>query len=402
MNTRLGAVATVAAVALVVIAGCSGLTVTDATPRAPTQTTAEPTPAEPTTAGVAVTETVTVTEHNATLGDVNASLVYARVGELVSVDGPSPPPVHVFGPAGNTGTVPTNQLFRLFGVQRQPVEGTNSWVGGRMDAGRGTYDVLLVRLSNATDAAMEAILAHEFAHAYQMNAVHSLPENTTAFTRDAVHEGAVEYVTWRYVDRYDVSFDEAATLAEAYRQAGPVRRAHYAPYLYGARYARNFSDPDAPLESMYENPPTTDEQVLHGLPPGSESPKQLTARGVTGEDWVVNPTATRRIGEARLKFVLESGVSRDRAATAAAGWGNDRWLEFVSSHGYGYAWVLHWDTASDAREFERAFTDYQQNVSVPLDVKTVGEEATVVFAGNASFVENATASGTAENVTVSV
>lgn len=397
-NTRL---LLVVVAALVVLSGCNGLTGTDATPRAPTETTVEPTTAEPTTTGVAVAETVTVTEHGATLGDVNASLVYARVGTLVGADGPSPPPVHVFAPGRGAPSTSENRLFSVFGVQRQPVEGTNSWVAGRMNAGRGIYAVRLVRLSNATDAAMEAILAHEFAHVYQMNAVHNLPENTTAFTRDAVHEGAVEYVTWRYVDQYDVSFDEAATLAEAYRQAGPVRRVHYAPYLYGARYARNFSDPDAPLESMYEQPPTTDEQVLHGLPPGSEPPKQLAARSATGEHWAVNPTATRRVGEARLKFMLENGVSRDRAATAAAGWGDDRWLEFVSTDGYGYAWVLRWDSVNDAREFERAFADYQQNVSAPLEFQTVGEETTVVFAGNASFVENASASGTAENVTVS-
>lgn len=77
-------------------------------------------------------------------------------------------------------------------------------------------------------------------------------------------------------------------------------------------------------------------------------------------------------------------------------------MAFTSAEGYGYAWVVRWDDATEAEEFERAFADYHENVSVPLGLESVGDETTVLVSGPEAFVENATATGTAGNVTVAV
>ncbi|WP_232702770.1 hypothetical protein [Halobacterium wangiae] len=110
----------------------------------------------------------------------------------------------------------------------------------------------------------------------------------------------------------------------------------------------------------------------------------------------------QRRGEAQLRFVLEYGLSRDRAAETAAGWGEDRSIHFQSIDEDAFAWVVRWDAPSEADEFETAFAEFEANVSEPLALQRVGDETTVVFSGYEGFVENATASGVAANVTVSV
>jgi hypothetical protein len=392
--------------ALVVLAGCSGLdgspetsAATDETTTAPETTEAATTTASTTTTTTAgqptdTTERVEVIERGATLGDVNATAVWQRVGDLVSVDGPAPPPVAVqSGTANRTVTPPT--FWQSFGAS----EYTYAWRSASGFYHPGDERVVLVRNEYTTDENLEVVLAHEFAHVYHDRELDALPENASVFVEHAVSEGAVEYVTWTYASRYTNATHEA-TRRTAFREGRPYTRYFEGGYYLGGQYARNHSDPDAPLMSLYETPPTTAEQILHDLPPGSEPPKPLTVRGVTGNDSDLGVVDVQRRGEAQLRFVMEYGLSRERAAEAAAGWGDDRSVHFQSTDANGFAWVVRWDSPDEAAAFEAAFAAFEANVSEPVALDTVGDEATVVFSGAASFVGNATASGTAGNVTV--
>lgn len=393
-------------VVLVVLAGCNGLSGPASTPENPQTTatsaggTTEVTETDTTTEATDTTTTesadrVDVTEQDAELGDVNATAVWQRVAEIVSVDGPNPPPVSVESGTADR-TIPASQFLQSFGGE----EYTFTWksAGGRYNPSNGYVE--LVRTSYTTDENLEAVLAHEFTHVYYDDELEALPENASMFVQHAVHEGAVEYVTWEYADRHTDANREATSRA-SFRDGRPYTRFFQGGYYLGAKYARNFSDPDRPLASMYENPPTTAEQILHALPPGSEPPRNLSVEGTRSEDSGLTVMDVQRRGEAQLRFVLEYELPRERAAEAAAGWGDDRSIHFQSVDEHAFAWVVRWDSPSEADEFAEAFAEFETNVSEPLALQRVGDETTVVFSGEDVFVENATATGTAGNVTVS-
>jgi hypothetical protein len=383
---------TVLVAVLLVLAGCGGQSGVT-TPDTPQTTTAEPTTEAPatTTASSESVERVEVTERGATLGDVNATKVWLRVGELVRPALPESPPPVVVREGGETVQVEPTAF-------RQSLGATN-YTSSTRPSGRylpnGT--VVIYRDAETTDREVESTLAHEFAHVVQFNRLGGFPNSETLAVQ-TVLEGAAELVEWQYADRYGAS-NGRLMYSEYFSRFRPVSKIGSAPYYFGAQWVRNHSD-GAPLAGVFHDRPTTAEQVLHGLAPGSEPPRNLTVAGESGEYGIFAPSSPTRKGEARLRFLLEYGLTPERAARAAAGWGNDRLLEFQSTAGDGWAWVVRWDAASEAREFEHLFADYRANVSEPVRLATVGDETTVLFSGRGAFVGNATASGTAGNVTV--
>src|SRR5439155_12188100 len=55
-------------------------------------------------------------------------------------------------------------------------------------------------------------------------------------------------------------------------------------------------------------------------------------------------------------FLFRHLGSTNVAATAAAGWGGDRYAVVRTPKGDGIAWVSTWDTSNDVAEFVRALT----------------------------------------------
>lgn len=105
--------------------------------------------------------------------------------------------------------------------------------------------------------------------------------------------------------------------------------------------------------------PTTGEQILHGSSPVSEPLRELTVRTEVSEHWTVDEDRGWRLGEPVLRYVLETGLSEERAADAA-GWGNDYVAVFERGDESGYAWVIRWDSVDAAAEFESAFGHYER------------------------------------------
>jgi hypothetical protein len=125
---------------------------------------------------------------------------------------------------------------------------------------------------------------------------------------------------------------------------------------------------------------------------------------VTADAWRV--TGRDRLGEAFVRTALAGSLGVERAARAAAGWGNDSLLT-VRRPGVAnssYAWVLQWDDPAEADEFRAAMADSiaargraadgggWHVAGVRVALRHPGPETTVLFAGAPSFVRNATAS----------
>ncbi|MBI5482829.1 MAG: hypothetical protein HY906_28495 [Deltaproteobacteria bacterium] len=112
----------------------------------------------------------------------------------------------------------------------------------------------------------------------------------------------------------------------------------------------------ARINAFYLRPPESTEQVLHpekflaAERPVLITPRPLQALKGSREVW------QDTLGEAQLRLYLEQHVSKERAATAAAGWGGDRAVAYQAPGRPGVA-VVHysvWDGEQDAIEFEEA------------------------------------------------
>ncbi|MEF8900585.1 MAG: hypothetical protein V5A25_05130 [Halovenus sp.] len=239
-----------------------------------------------------------------------------------------------------------------------------------------------------------------------------------AFARRSIVEGAAVYTTDRYLDRYGETdrrnsplYDEAL----AALPAGHQLRYGLAPYQYGSAYVADRVDSPADLPAVYERPPTTSQQVIHGLAPDEAAPDPLAVTVQTGGRW--REVGTDRLGEAFLRYALESHLDPERAASVAAGWGNDS-LRIVSERGTTearYAWVHRWDDADAADAFTDAMRAYLDargdptdrgwilpNTDLEVTVMPVSSETTVVLFGGESFLDATDTAGTDDDVTVTV
>lgn len=384
-------------VVLVLLSGCS--TLIDA-PSTPTNssggtppTTSDETPS--TTNSVAKTR-VEVLRNDSALGDVNATAVWLRVGRLVNENTSSPPTVLVLPPDRSNETRPVPPFYESLGATKQPYADTYP-----LDARYRSDGVIVLRPSpNTSSEEIEAVLAHEFAHAYQDNGEHSVDNVSHVVPRRSVTEGTAELAAWLYAEQYMTGYDREDVLMTRYSEAQTYRRVGLMPYVHGSRYARNVSEDGAVFEAMYDDPPTTAEQVLHGLPPGSEPPRQLAVSADVDGSW--SWERSNRWGEAPLRYALSIGLTREQARSAATGWGNDRRMRFASGNATAWAWVIRWDDVAEANEFRNAIGAYRANVSVPLALHDASPETTVLVSGAEPFVRNTTVSGTTDNVTINV
>lgn len=263
-------------------------------------------------------------------------------------------------------------------------------------------------------------LAHEFTHYVQFQRTEGTAVRHGVFYADdhqtrriaaSIMEGSASYTALEVVNRY-TEFDRGRVLSavDEYRNASPAGKYAWAPYHFGRRYVDQRVDSPADHWFLYENPPNTTEELIHGLAPGSEPPATLST-DVTAGEWSVAERETR--GELFLRVVLAAELPESRAAEGAAGWGNDELLTLETDDGPGYAWAIRWDTPEDATQFREAFgaaMDARANRSgeiwtangTAIDLQRVAPETVVVFAGERSFVTEADADGENGTVTVGV
>ncbi len=320
---------------------------------------------------------------------LDPGLVYDRTTRLLGTDVPGPDTIQLLDTTANTTSPPEFQ--RLLGLERNvtEAEAIAFVVGPRtVYANRNLAD---------RPAFLEHVLAHEFTHTVQFRrgyigrvtaATGSDPDGR--FTSTAVIEGAATYTEDRYwlayvVDRAAPGERPARGVERRYRNSDGAARYSFAPYWFGYRYAAATVDSPAELPEVYADPPLTSEQVLH---PGTDEgpvPLRVALRGETAGVWQETFAPPRgRIGEAFLRVALATELGDDRAARAAAGWGNDTRIAFNNETGArGYAWVLRFDDAANASEFDTAVTAYlsERTGDAPLADDRTGRQWTTTLDG---------------------
>ena len=266
------------------------------------------------------------------------------------------------------------------------------------------------------------LATHEFVHYVQLQngrftQVNTATDATTdgTYARRATLEGAAVYTTDTIHAEDDRSGPPNSALYEgvAAATAGSTTAYGNSWYRFGARYAAQRVDSPADLSALYENPPTTSEQVLHGLRPSAEPPAALSITDQTGSEYVLADAG--RKGEAFTRFVMENGVSEQRAAAAAAGWGNDTLRTVRPSDGgnTSYVWVHRWDDAENATEFAdaaRAYLDAYGSTEngtttlggLPADLRTLDDRTTAIVLADSVLQDSLTLSADGSVVTVAV
>lgn len=224
-----------------------------------------------------------------------------------------------------------------------------------------------------------------------------------AFAFRSVREGAAVWIETAYVREYIRNGTTGIDRTERVygrHPPGSVGRYGMSQYVFGYRYVRSRVEDPSDLEAIYERPPQTSEQVLHGHPPGTELPAPLSVE-VDGEGTPYAGVTADRLGEAFVRVALENGVSTDRAVEAATGWGNDR-LSFVRREGdVHFVWVLRWDDPANATTFAsamREFLDARGSTvgnawtvnGTRTDLRRPHPNTTVLVAGDEAFVGGVT------------
>ena len=386
------AVLALALAATLLLSGCSapfsaGSEAATPTDRAPQ--TVEPTPDD----GVRTPATPTPR-----VVSVETEVVFDRTRRLLGTDRRITPTVEVHEQKPNATLDPDDFEqaigFREFNINNRMVAGASR-----------SNEISVSSAYRSRPAALERTLAHEYLHLVQFdrglqNDIYdrlypneSDPTVDTDLAGSAVLEGHGQYAEDAYWQRYQAEGPRPSERLRArYEyQTGMFRRVA-ARYLYGARYLKtrggvgNFS-------ALYDDPPRTYEQVLH--PGTDEPPVALNATGVASDDWLKSAESNyQRTGELYVRLALRSELSRERSVAAAAGWGNDRVLEFVRLSGdrRGYAWVIRFDDAANATEFAEAADDYARKREARSDETTVRLErvdprTVVLLYGPATFVD---------------
>lgn len=286
---------------------------------------------------------------------------------------------------------------------------------------------------------IELVLAHEYAHIVQdrVAGFETASDAEDYRVSRAMSEGSAVYVAEAYAQEYDLQWETGTPFAIReclWEQSRNGMQENSGIYHFGGQYFDERLDDPAELPTVYQDAPNTTEQIIHGETPASEPAAPLDVQGADDEDWERSRGFDAIGGELTVRTWLRTALPADRVDEAASGWGNDVLLvrdderePEIDERDPGtderetrdeeqelrtderelgnVAWVLRWDSVSDADEFAAAVDDAESTLEdrggTSLRHVRVDSETVVVFGGEASFVENASASGTNADVTVS-
>ena len=417
--------ATVLVALMMVLAGCGGFSgpATETPIETPPDTpTATETPAEretppetdttTETPAVDAREKVTVIDENDELS-FDPAVVYQRVVEMHGLDLEQAPSttVHVEEEYQGGGLPEPGPFDSLMGME---AFAPDTGVAG---LARGT-DVWVYTGAIEDQALREQVLAHEFVHVLQsaqtaqQRTISNLERlGNEQFVYLSVIEGTATYAEYRYAAEYLDGDDEPLDWETVRANRTQYGAYLIAPYVYGHQYVHDRVDSIEEMEAIYDDPPQTTEQLIHGYDTDVMPRELIVTVDADASDWREAARETR--GELYVRIILEGELELDRAADAAAGWGNDELVTVQNAQAdRGFAWVLRWDSPADANEFEDALTDFLDGHAVAeahgwqtddgdaFNVVRADDETVVLMAGDTEFVERA--SVTAENGQVTV
>lgn len=324
-----------------------------------------------------------------------------RLRTLLSVETIEPSVTRKFGLSDSVDSGPLGlpeAVTRSLGVATE-AGGTPS---GRVDSNNGTISLLRGMFEPAR-------LEYNLAYLHSRLLVDRLGWSDALATHEngtvdqrlvavGLRRGGAAFAADAYAEQYGLSVDSSVREWGFGWLASP--RFARAAIAAGEAYARSTAGSPSELRRVYVEPPNTTEQLLHGFPPGSETPRPLDVTVTGDSEWA--QTATERFGELGIRTVLSSRLDADVADRAARGWGNDRLLAFEDGAAAGVVWATTWDQVSYAEQFAAAFDAYAAAGDPPqaTAIERPGSKTVVVAAGHPSFVDGVTVTG--ENASVSV
>jgi hypothetical protein len=125
------------------------------------------------------------------------------------------------------------------------------------------------------------------------------------------------------------------------------------PYVNGADFVRRYAG-HHPGSMPFDSLPASTEQVMHDAAYFGKHPDHPIAVGLPPISGTIYQNDLGEFGTRLFffKYLNNTGL----AASAAAGWGGDRYAIVRTAKGEGIAWVSAWDTPLDAAEFVSALT----------------------------------------------
>ncbi|WP_430504988.1 hypothetical protein [Haloparvum sp. PAK95] len=325
------------------------------------------------------------------------ALVFARMAVLTNETAALPPErIQVF-PDGRmqlgSGAVPRFQ--RLLGITYPDREGLAA--AGYVD-GPDRIVVNEAILDNETTT--EAVLAHEAVHIIQfeqqafsitssrVNAGDLRGTTDSQLAYRATIEGSAVYATDAYHEAYmDTGVPPRTSMEWRYENASGATRLALGPYHYGSEHVAARADDAGDLRTVYEQPPRTTSEVIHGVntdrPPVASLPVDVRE----GDAWTERSDRRDRLGELYFRVALATELDDETAATAGTGWRADKRLTFDDGENRSYVWVLRFADEPNATQAERAMGDYLDARGEPKRVDTANGSVQVWTAPetNATF-----------------
>jgi len=140
------------------------------------------------------------------------------------------------------------------------------------------------------------------------------------------------------------------------------------PYLYGVSFVQTFrkSHPWADFLKIYEDPPTSSEQILHPVKyfDARDDPVQIRMEdfsGLLAGNW--KEIDSNVLGEQGLSILVKKFAGKEMAQLASEGWGGDRY-KLLEEGTTGDLILLHfstWDAPKEAMEFFLAYRQVVEN-----------------------------------------
>ena len=138
-----------------------------------------------------------------------------------------------------------------------------------------------------------------------------------------------------------------------------------------------------------KDPPRSTEQILHPEKwhTKRDDPTVVAWPDLSRELPVYKKACEGTLGEQSIKILLREGLkNEEQAATAAAGWGGDRFAVYAKDQDTVLLWIAEWDSPQDGREFKDALTTLGPtwNVAWPGPTRVVAIRGKLEPAGMAA------------------
>lgn len=289
--------------------------------------------------------------------EANVSQTLARVGEIRGYDAPTPARVEV---DPFTAEAKAIRRFRVLGLEAalDPPKLAFRWrLSGSSDS--------VIELTNGLSPSVQAVaLAGAAERIYQESAGLDVTDPTVekggfydydaAWAARIVTHGAATYVEDVFWERSGRAGARPITFYRTVAERSPAAHRATAPERLGYAWVTSQISNPSSLDVVYEDPPRRTAEILH--PDANRSYPTMRVRVEDGT-WTADQRV--RLGELVTRFVLETQLSHDRASTVAAGWLDDRLVEFLGGQDeQGFVWIVRMRSGAEADEFTGGLRDY--------------------------------------------